>query len=146
MSYEDVLTACSDGDDIKVTDLLAKCNPLDLPVTGMLEKAAWGEHSNVIQNLLAFDPSYTAITDHVLRGAIYSGSISAFKVLYARDPNILNNEHERRGTPLAIAASAKASQEYLSFSQKVLILTSSVSIPPFLRLPGRLQGTIHSML
>jgi len=42
----------------------------------------------------------------------YSGSISAFKVLYARDPNILNNEHEGRRLR---SQYLKASQEYLTF-------------------------------
>jgi ankyrin repeat protein len=116
MSQHDLLTVCGDGDITKLTDLLSKCSPSDnLPLTDMLEKAASAGHSDVIQYLFTFNPSHTTIDDHIVRAAIYSGSKDTFNVLSAKSPMILNLEQERRGTPLAIALTSQASQEYLLF-------------------------------
>jgi ankyrin repeat protein len=116
MSHSDLLSACSDGDIIKLTNVLATHDPRDgLPFTEMLEKAASGGHSNVVQHLLTTNPSLTMIDDSVIRAAVYSGSTNTFKVLSTKMPIILNNEQERRGTPLSMALASRASLEFLSF-------------------------------
>jgi ankyrin repeat protein len=116
MLHHDLLATCSDGDIANLTDILSKSMPDDnLPFTDMLENAASGGHSDVVQCLLNLNPSFTTIDDSVVRAAIYSGSADTFRLLYNKYPNILNVEHERRGTPLSIALVSRASLDFLSF-------------------------------
>ena len=116
MLDRELFAACGDGDLAKLTELLSNSSRGDnLPFTEMLEKAASKGHSDIIQYLLSFNPSYTIIDDQVIRAAIYSGSSKSFKALSTKEPAVLNVEQERRGTPLAIALASRASPEFLLF-------------------------------
>ncbi|KAM0715000.1 hypothetical protein Q7P37_009465 [Cladosporium fusiforme] len=83
-------------------------------VQHLLEAAARGANLDVLNFLLSHYPT-VHLNEGIVRGSIYTRSISIFKALLDRDPSIINMRFDMRGTPLVIACQSQQNPEYLRF-------------------------------
>ena len=76
--------------------------PSEKTIQHLLEAAAKGSNSDVVDFLLDRYPT-VQLNEEIVRGAVNTGSIPAFRSLLARDPYIINMRFDMRGTPLVVA-------------------------------------------
>ncbi|KAJ4470237.1 ankyrin repeat-containing domain protein [Lentinula aciculospora] len=82
--------------------------------SSMLKQAIENNQIEVAKNLIHKHDGIP-IEDDIVRASIYAGSIPIFRTLLAKMPDILNENHDRRGTTLEIALSSQAPSEFISF-------------------------------
>ncbi|KAG4223369.1 hypothetical protein PC116_g28163, partial [Phytophthora cactorum] len=59
-----------------------------------------------------------SLNEDTIRAAVYSGSIDRFTTLLSEDPNIINYQFDRRGTPLALACQSQQPVDFIEFLLK----------------------------
>lgn len=108
--------AASTGDLENLKQLLAAQGPQldEAVIEKLLLAATWAPYESIFMFLLS-KYSLRSIPEEVVRGTVYSGSITRFSALLDRDPSLVNLQFDKRGTPLAVACSSRQPVDFLEF-------------------------------